>query len=173
MNGKMPQIFDFSEESDAELWRSIDDGVMGGVSKSEFRLSPEGTAVFQGELSLEHGGGFASVRSAAARVDLSEYHGLEIRVRGDGKRYRLRLYTDPGLERVAYQASFDTQAGVWQSVRLPFEQFGATFRGRGVPGAPPLDVGHITSFGLMVADGQAGQFRLEVAWMRAYAEEAP
>lgn len=143
---------------------------MGGRSSSEFRVVSEGIGVFQGMLSLEHGGGFASVRSRPTRTDLSAYDGLEIRIRGDGKQYRLRLRTDPDLNTVAYQVSFETQAGVWQSVRCPFEQFRPIFRGRAVPDAPPLDVSQILSFYWMIADKQAGPFRLEIGWVRAYVE---
>jgi monofunctional biosynthetic peptidoglycan transglycosylase len=173
MKSELLQIFDFSKSDEGRKWRSIDDVVMGGVSTSEFWLSSAGTGIFQGILSLEHGGGFASVRSRTERMDLRGYDGLEIRVRGDGKWYRLRLYTDSGLDGVAYQANFGTGAEEWRSIRLPFGRFRATRRGRDVPGAPPLDIGNITSFGWMIADGQAGRFRLEVAWMRAYPERAP
>ena len=164
-------LFDFRGQGDEEAWRSIDDVVMGGVSGSEFHVASQGIAVFAGAVSLQHGGGFASVRSRPARVDLSEYSGLEIRVRGDGKRYRLRLRTDPNLDGVAYQVSFEPQATVWQSIRFPFHRFRPTFRGRTIPDAPPLDTSNVMSFGWMIADKQAGPFRLEIDWLRAYAEQ--
>jgi monofunctional biosynthetic peptidoglycan transglycosylase len=144
---------------------------MGGVSSSHLRVTSGGIGIFEGVLSLERGGGFASVRSRPERIDLSAYHGLEIRVRGDGKRYRLRLRTHPDREGVAYQVGFETQAGVWQSSRMPFKDFRPRFRGRDVPDAPRLDVSSITSFGWIVAGSQAGPFRLEIDWMRAYGEE--
>jgi hypothetical protein len=34
-------------------------------------------------------------------------------------------------------------------------------------------VENITSFGWLVADEQAGHFRLEIDWVRAYAEDRP
>lgn len=173
MNGEAFKIFDFSSRADEDVWQSIDDVVMGGVSASEFRVTPGGMGVFHGVLSLEHGGGFASVRSRPARVDLSAYDGLEIRARGDGKRYRLRLRTDPHLDGVAYQVGFKARDGAWQAMRFPFERFRPVFRGRAVPDAPPLDVSNVTSFGWMIADKQAGPFRLEIDWVRAYVEETP
>jgi len=172
LNGETLEIFDFSRRADEKVWRSIDDVVMGGVSASEFRVPSGGIGVFQGVLSLEHGGGFAFVRSRSAQFDLGGYDGLEVRVRGDGKRYRLRLRADPYPDGVAYQVSFETQAGAWQSLRFPFEHFRPTFRGRTVPDAPPLDVSSITSFGWMIADKQAGSFHLEIDWVRAYVEVA-
>ena len=170
MNHKALTIFDFSQGADEEVWRSIDDVVMGGVSASQLRIEPEALGVFHGLLSLNRGGGFASVRSRPAQRDLSAYNGLEIRVRGDGKRYRLRLRADPHLDGVAYQVSFETESGVWQSMRFPFERFRPTFRGREVPDAPPLDLSSVMSFGWMIADKQPGRFRLEIDWVRAYVE---
>jgi len=164
-------LFDFSEGMDGKAWVPVDDVVMGGVSRSAFGVAAGGMGVFEGMLSLERGGGFASIRSRPAEIDLSPYDGVEIRVRGDGKRYRLRLRTETYPGGVAYQVSFETQAGVWQLIRVPFERFRPTFRGRAVPDAPPLDVSSIRSFGWMIADKQAGAFRLEIDWVRAYAED--
>ena len=163
-------VFDFTNDADAAIWDSVDDVVMGGVSRSAFRLVGGGIGVFEGVLSLEHGGGFASVRSQPAQFDLSAYDGLEIRVRGDGKRYRLRLRTDAYPDGVAYQVGFETQADTWQSERFLFQHFRPTFRGRTVPDAPPLDASHIASFGWMIADKQAGAFRLEIDSVRAYVD---
>ena len=52
--------FEFHDSESA--WRSIDDVVMGGLSSSRMWVE-QGRAVFDGELSLENNGGFASVRS--------------------------------------------------------------------------------------------------------------
>ena len=51
-------------------WRSINDGVMGGLSSGGMRLE-DGIAVFSGTLSLENNGGFSSVRSIPAEHTLA------------------------------------------------------------------------------------------------------
>lgn len=54
-----------SSNPDAVLpWQAIDDRVMGGASMSRLRHDPAGYAVFEGEVSFENGGGFASVRNS-------------------------------------------------------------------------------------------------------------
>jgi monofunctional biosynthetic peptidoglycan transglycosylase len=164
------ELFRFDGPGDLELWPAIDDVVMGGRSASRLYLGEGGIAVFSGHVSLENNGGFASVRSRPKRVDLGDYVGVELRVRGDGKRYRLRLHNQPGWGAIAYQAAFETVPGVWQTIRFPFSAFRPTFRGRSVPDAPPLDPGQIYTFGLMIADKQAGPFALELEWIRAYAK---
>ena len=56
-------LYDFSSEGAVEEWISINDVVMGGISTGGLERTPEGTAVFSGNVSLERNGGFASVRS--------------------------------------------------------------------------------------------------------------
>jgi monofunctional biosynthetic peptidoglycan transglycosylase len=149
-------------------WNTIDDTVMGGVSRSRMSMTPDATGVFSGELSLENGGGFTSVRTFVSDVDLSGYSGLEIRVKGDGRIYQLRLRTNREFDGVAYRARFATEDGTWTTVRIPFNTFEPTFRGRKVTGAPPLDASLIRQLGLLLSDAQEGDFRLELEWVRAY-----
>ena len=160
-------LFEFSDER-AGSWRPINDGVMGGVSTGALRLSERGTGIFEGNVSFENGGGFASVRAEPDRLDLSAYAGIEIRVRGDGHRYRLRLHSHRGTDGLAYQADFHSGVGQWHEIALPFAAFVPTFRGRTPADAPPLDPATIEQIGLMIADRQAGPFRLEIGWIRAY-----
>ena len=162
------ELVRFERPGDAELWQAIDDVVMGGQSASGLHHDEDGVPAFRGDVSLANNGGFASVRSQPERINLEEYAGLELRIRGDGKRYRFRLRTRSGWGGVAYQAAFDTVPGQWQTVRFPFSTFTATYRGRSVPDAPPLDPSQIYTYGLMIADKQAGPFRLELDWLRAY-----
>jgi monofunctional biosynthetic peptidoglycan transglycosylase len=143
-------------------WQAIDDVVMGGVSASSARVTEQGTVQFSGRVSLENNGGFASIRSADRRLDLSGGTGVALRVRGDGKRYKLSLRTGGGFDGVQYQAPFDTTANQWQVVPLPFEAFEPRWRGRLVPDAPALDPAAVLSIGVVIADRQAGPFSLEL-----------
>jgi hypothetical protein len=49
---------------------------------------------------------------------------------------------------------------------VPLASLVPTYRGETLSG-PPLDLAGIEEFGLMLADGKAGAFALEVAWMKA------
>jgi len=162
-------IMDFSEG--AEGWRSVDDVVMGGISASEFVVS-KGMAVFRGNVSLENNGGFASAQSKPCPYDLSDFDGLRIRVRGDGKRYAFRVRTTSCFDGISYQARFDTRAGEWIEILLPFDGFRPVFRGREVPRADPLDPCRIQTFGLLISDKQEGPFLLELDRIMAYKKDA-
>jgi NADH dehydrogenase [ubiquinone] 1 alpha subcomplex assembly factor 1 len=161
-------LFDFSTERSIDDWVPIHDAVMGGVSTGRLEATGNETVAFAGLVSLENNGGFASVRSLPREHDLSGYSGLELRIRGDGRRYKINLRTDPRAAGILYRAVFETRDDEWQTLRLPFEKFVPTFRGRIVREAPSLDLSRVTSLGLMISDGQAGPFRLEIAGIGAY-----
>jgi hypothetical protein len=48
--------------------------------------------------------------------DLSAYDGLEFRLKGDGRRYKLIIRTSLDWDALGYTAGFDTEKGKWQSV---------------------------------------------------------
>ena len=153
-------LFDFSDPATADQWQAIDDRVMGGVSKSQLRHLPAGHAVFEGTVSLDRNGGFASVRSRAGHSGMAGAVFCLIDVCGDNKQFKLGLRTDTAFDSVVYQASFTPVGADWQTLRLPLGLFKASFRGRAVPGAAPLEPAEIRQVGLMVADRQPGPFKL-------------
>lgn len=161
-------LFDFGSSGKAGQWIIINDDVMGGQSSSEMILTDEGTALFHGTLSLDNDGGFASVRTAHRAYDLSDYQGLVLRMRGDGRRYRLRLYTGHRIIGAAYEAEFDTVLDRWITVYIPFQEAVPALGERTLQGLPKLSGANVRQIGLMIADKQAGPFRLEVAWIQAY-----
>lgn len=156
-------LFVFALPAEAAAWQSIDDVVMGGVSQSRMEfVSPRG-ARFTGTVSLEHGGGFASVRAAGLALDLSDRAGISLRVRGDGKGYRLTLLDRPVFDGVQFQCPFRPPAGEWTDVLLPFREFRARFRGRDIPGHGAPDTSSVCALGFMISDRQAGPFTLDIA----------
>ena len=151
-------------------WHDIGDPIMGGVSRGEMLVTGQ-VGVFTGLLSLDHGGGFASVRSSEGRYDLATFDGLVVRARADGKRYGLRLRTAAAFDGVNYQVDLAPDR-TWQDLWCPFRDFRPVFRGRPAVGHPPLDPANIKTFGLIIAHRQAGPFRLEIESIAAYREWA-
>lgn len=153
-------LYRFDDPRAASAWEAVDDRVMGGVSRSRVRHDPAGHAVFEGILSLERGGGFASVRApAAVPAEAAGVRAWRLEVRGDGRRYKFTLRTSERFDAVSWQASFDVPAGEWRAVRLATDDFVPTFRGRQVT-ASPLDPAQVRTLGLMLADRQPGSFAL-------------
>jgi hypothetical protein len=155
-------LFRFGEGMSVQGWDAIDDRVMGGVSLSRLRHDDAGYAVFEGVVSLDRNGGFASVRSGAGQLGMAAALACVIEARGDGRRFKLNLFMDDAFDALSYQSEFTPAAGLWTSIRLPISAFRARFRGREVTGAPALDQARIRQLGLMVSGGQAGAFALGV-----------
>lgn len=147
-------------------WRAIDDRVTGGVSRSALRFSAAGHASFEGEVSLEQNGGFASVRSGLGLQGVPGAADCVIEARGDGKHYKLCLFIVDAFDATSYQAEFSPPAHDWAVIRLPLAGFSASLRGRPVPHAPPLGSAGIRQVGLMIAGRQAGRFALDIRAIR-------
>lgn len=169
---EVEMIFDF-KTPDAG-WRTINDVVMGGVSNSAMSVA-DGVASFSGVVSLDNNGGFASVRSLPGDHDLAEFDGLALRLRGDGKRYAVRLRTTDRFDGPSYQAMIEPDAGEWSELVIRFGEFEPVYRGRPVPGYEPLDPSRVRTFGFLISDKQEGPFRLDIDWIRGWkaSEDAP
>lgn len=142
-------LFDFTSESECSCWHSIDDAVMGGLSESRFGNAVPGTAVFHGSVSLKNSGGFASVRSRASTYDSRNYDGISVRVRGDGKKYKMHLKTQPDPDGILYQAGVETERDEWTDIRIPFVDVVPVYRGNSVKNAAPLNPASSCTFGFI------------------------
>ena len=165
--GQTKTVTDFSTPLIGTQWISVNDGVMGGVSEGSFRITEDKTLKFFGSLSLDNNGGFTSIRSRPADLQLDGYDTLAVRVKGDGRAYSLNLRTSSRNASGSYRAAFKTQKNTWQQVRIPFQDFTYTAFGRRIAGTGALQANKIQSVGFTLSDKQAGPFLLEVDWIRA------
>jgi hypothetical protein len=146
-----------------EPWQVTNDAVMGGVSLGEIVAVDNGLR-FQGELSLENNGGFASVRRPFhGRLD--NVRGIRLRVAGDGRRYQFRVKVNDNVGGFSWRHVFATD-GSWQTIELLFDDFDGVFRGRKISGVGLLDATKIRQLGFLLADGKAGAFRLDIATIK-------
>jgi monofunctional biosynthetic peptidoglycan transglycosylase len=159
-------LFDFTGPEAAQQWQAVNDGVMGGVSDGRFRITPESTLEFFGTLSLENNGGFASVRTKPADLDINAGDDLVIRVKGDGREYVLNLYTKSRRMAFSYRAPLPTVKNEWAEVAVPLEDFIPTSFGNRVQGMGPVEPDEITSIGFMLSDKKAGPFKMQVEWVK-------
>lgn len=157
-------------EEEARRWYAVNDGVMGGESKSGFHVA-EGEGRFVGETSLANGGGFASIRRepTAFEPSLAGVDGVALRVHGDGRTYQLRLKSRALDEGSAYRVAFTPGAGEWQTWCFAWHEFEAVRRGKYLSDAPALAAGDIYQLGLLIADRRAGAFCLRLAHIAAVA----
>jgi len=159
-------LIEFSAAADELGWLAVNDDVMGGRSHGNARIV-DGQLHFSGTLSLDNGGGFASVRTQGRRLDLRDASAMLLQVRGDGRRYQLRVATAARFRGtpVWYGATFATVAGQWTLVSIPLASLAPRYRGALLAG-PALDLSAIEQIGLLIGDQQAGPFALAVEWIR-------
>ena len=170
--GPLKLITDFSREPGGLEWFVVNDDVMGGNSSGGFEIN-DGALMFTGSTNTR-GGGFSSIRSRGPRMDLAEFSGIRLRVKGDGRRYSWQLRTNAmyrGRE-LGFWSDFDTTAGEWRVIDLPFADFVPKFRGSTLDVAPP-DPAQISGLGLMIADGKDGPFAIAVDSVQAYRDSEP
>ncbi len=159
-------LFTFNSPSMVDQWRTVNDGVMGGRSDGRFKINSFRNLEFYGTLSLANNGGFASVRSGRAPLNLKKGDSILLRLRGDGRTYNFNLYSTSRNRETTFRKSFKTVAGKWIDVRLPLDEFVATYRGRQMSNRK-LDPATISRVGIQLGDKKAGPFKLEVEWIKA------
>ena len=160
-------ILDFKAQPPHD-WEAVDDSIMGGSSQSHPEYIDNVGLHFSGSVSLDNNGGFASIRSISGNYDLTQYSGLKLHLRGDGKSYKLSLRTDLFFDGVSYQSTFTTIKDSWQEITLPFAAFIPTHHGIELSTVAPMDTGNIKSFGLFIADCQEGSFQLDIDYIKGY-----
>ncbi|MCU7555917.1 CIA30 family protein [Alteromonas sp. ASW11-19] len=151
----------FTQHSERDQWRIVNDTVMGGRSVANLQFSEKGM-VFSGRLSLENNGGFASVRRSDADLSWQRDKAVQVTATGDGRTYQFRVYTKLTRDGVAYAANLPTQTGARVQITFSEADFSPVWRGRPVPDAPPLHFDDVRQLGFMLVDKQAGDFQLTV-----------
>lgn len=160
-------LFDFESDSQVTEWKPLNDTVMGGCSTSRLHYSRPGHAAFIGVTSLENRGGFASVLAEIDSRPMADTGGIAVRVRGDGRAYRLLVSEDDRPGRGCYDIEFETTPGVWLTIGLPFAEMRFNMRGRRPRQNPPVAT-NVQSIGLLIGDNCSGAFALEIDWIAAY-----
>jgi monofunctional biosynthetic peptidoglycan transglycosylase len=139
----------------------VNDDVMGGVSQSSLRQDMHGM-FFEGLVSLENNGGFASMRAAARFNQTAQL--IALLAKGDGKRYKLVLRSELA-PRVTYVADFIAEPA-WKTYQFNLSQFKSTFRGQTV-NAPALSFSDVIEFGILISDGQLGSFAIQLKTLQS------
>jgi len=159
-------VLEFAAPDSAQKWQAVNDGVMGGVSDGRFRITEDKTLEFFGTLSLENNGGFASVRTKPADLDIKAGDIIVVRVKGDGRDYVLNIYTKSRRMAFSYRAPLPTTKDAWTEVTVPLADFIPTAFGRRVQGMGPVEPDQINGLGFMLSDKKPGKFKLEVEWVK-------
>ncbi len=158
----MEKIYIFSTQTNIREWRIVNDGVMGGISKSNIVLTDAGHGQFSGHVSLENNGGFASIQLNKEIRLTEDKKFIVLRIKGDGKNYEFRLKGNV-LQAESYVHQFPT-SGEWESLRLPLSDFYPQFRGRKL-NLPNFNFESIEQMSFLIANKQEEDFKLLIDWI--------
>ena len=140
-------------------WLVVNDNVMGGISESNIRFSENNTLVFQGRVSLENNGGFASFRYRTKNLNVNKDQKIRMVVIGDSKEYQIRIKPSQNI-RYSYSKTFKTTNSK-QIIEIPLNEFTAQFRGYKL-NMENFDFDKIEEFGILVGNKKNEEFRLEI-----------
>ena len=153
-------LLDTNGKTSKIKWNIVNDTVMGGRSSS--RWSKNSSALsFEGFLSLENNGGFASVRHDLNNINLSSTEGIFIKVKGDGRKYQFRIRSQASRW-ANYSQEFKTKKDTVQSFFLPYKDFKPSWRGRSVRNVPTLTGKDVRGIGFLLGDKVQGKFKLDI-----------
>jgi len=155
-------LYAFGTQTNIRDWRIVNDGVMGGISRSSMVLTADGHGRFSGQVSLANNGGFASVQLTKTVGRPKEKAFVVLRLKGDGKRYEFRL-KNRVRQYESYVHTFAT-SGEWETIRLPIADFHPEFRGRRLRGSN-FNFDRIEEMSVFIANAKAESFELLIDWI--------
>lgn len=153
----MDDIYKFSTNTNIKEWLIVNDGVMGGKSKSSLVLSDAGQGQFSGHVSMANNGGFASIQLKTTIKLSEEKKFIVLCVKGDGKRYEFRLKGNISQSE-SYVHQFNT-TGAWENIKLVISKFYPQFRGRKL-NMPNFNFESIEQVCFLIANKQEEDFEL-------------
>ncbi|MDQ7818130.1 MAG: CIA30 family protein [Melioribacteraceae bacterium] len=151
-----------------DKWRIVNDGVMGGLSSSTVSVNDEGKILFGGNVSLKNNGGFASLRSPIKDYKFEKYSGIEISIKGDGKKYSISMKETSYFIGSFYTVNFQTTKDEWITLKIPFTSFALYYFGKEVRSNPQIPLNKIKEIALLIGEKQEGTFNAEIDFMKLY-----
>jgi hypothetical protein len=152
-------LYDFKSNQSINDWLIVNDGVMGGRSQSEIYQSSEGHAVFEGRISLENNGGFASVRHRLSINNIQSFTYVNLRVKGKPSTFQFRIKKN-NSDSYSYIQEFEVTSE-WNTVRLKLSDFYPRFRGRSL-NLPNFEADSIEEIALLIGNKKKEVFKLEI-----------
>ncbi|MEM9179727.1 MAG: CIA30 family protein [Pseudomonadota bacterium] len=156
----------FEGETD-NPWRTVNDGVMGGLSSGGSVLQ-NGALTFSG-VTNTNGGGFSSLRIPLLPGAMAGADRLKVYMKRDARTYSITLRTNVTSygRRIAFRAPITgANEGEWSHGELAFDTLKASIWGRPVPGAD-FDPSEVVEIGLIIYDGKDGPFEMQLKRIEA------
>lgn len=115
-------MYDFGKKTGGKDWYTLNDDVMGGRSEAKLKIKRE-YLTFEGQISLENNGGFASIRSPYGEFDLSEYKSVHVRYKSYENDFAFVLENKEVYYEPTYKHHLPASNGEWTVAILHLDEF--------------------------------------------------
>jgi len=156
-------IIDFKEKLETKNWLIVNDSVMGGISSSQLIIDAQQNGVFKGEVSLENNGGFTLAKRNVEVNFSRKYTKIQLRVKGDGKRYQFRIKSNVD-ENHWYIQKFETNTN-WQLITLNLNEFYPSLRGKRLK-MVNFNKNKIESLAFLIGNKKQENFKLTIDYIK-------
>ena len=165
MSPTNPLIIDFGKEKN-DSWFSVNDGVMGGRSQGKTSYT-DNSVFFEGSVSFENNGGFASVRSDYEVMDLSAYETVTVHYRCKAQSLALNFNYYQRWWYPNYKAELPDTDWEWKTITLKLSALKEYRVGRATGNTiSPEKLERIIRLGLMTNDKKEGPFKAEIDFIK-------
>jgi monofunctional biosynthetic peptidoglycan transglycosylase len=145
-------------------WFSIDDSIIGGVSKSNATTVDRYALLFWGDMPVASNSGFASIHRqlylSPDQIPSDAY--LKIAVTGDGRTYKIMFLTAALSHKVLFSAYIDTIPNETVTHILSLSDFKVPSQYKTGSDYKPFSWQDVQQMGFMLCDRQSGKFGLKI-----------
>ncbi|XP_075262106.1 complex I intermediate-associated protein 30, mitochondrial-like isoform X2 [Convolutriloba macropyga] len=184
-------LFKFDSEEIVNQWASMGDAEMGGRSKSTLAFGTNKKLLWTGNVdtAVPRDGttfqsGYVGIRSRpflcsffrTGVIDLNPWNTIEIRLRGDGRRYHFNLQIDEQFEQTYEDLFFHpifTRGGpYWEVIQIPFSHLVLSNSGIMAYQTSPPERALFRNMGFSLVEHFDGPFRLEIDYIKVLQDDA-
>jgi NADH dehydrogenase [ubiquinone] 1 alpha subcomplex assembly factor 1 len=163
-----PPLFNFGTSNNTDIWRIVNDDVMGGLSNSEIE-EKEHSIIFKGHTSLENNGGFASIRTLIDKGSLKECKTMTIRFKctDTSRSFGISLKDSQKYYIPYYKYVFSPTSTSWEELKVDLKNFGYYKISEKIGNSMPLDaLDEVFNIALIISDKKEGDFHIEIDYIK-------
>ena len=156
---------DFGIGKNGQNWRTVNDGVMGGLSRGVLKYEKD-FVHYEGKISLDNNGGFSSFRSPYQNFDLSEYKSLKLRYRLKGMDFAFTMALDQRFYMPNFKQDVPNTDFKWNTIELPIDNFKKHRMGYKIGGSPSTkELDRVIRIGFISNEKREAPFEFEIDYI--------
>jgi len=165
MTQSKPYTIDFGKDKKGKKWQVINDGVMGGLSEGNAKLT-ENSILFKGEVSLDNNGGFSSLRRVFSSKDLSAFDEVKIRYKSSGISLAFTIAVSQRWYVPNYKMSLPSTSSEWKTATMKLTDFRKHYIGKPMNETLKKEVlSDIVRIGFITDEKKYGDFEFEIDYI--------